>query len=63
MMRAITIEIAPETYEMPFDSEKVKDSEALHVLLSFVDPGDDYSVRFFNLPEDWTPTDNTVHYM
>lgn len=33
-------------YEMPFPSREVWDSEALHYLLSFVDPGEEYTVSF-----------------
>lgn len=33
-------------YEMPFPSAAVSDSKALHHLLCFVDPGDDYTVSF-----------------
>lgn len=38
-----------EKFEMEFSSVSVKDSKALHHLLSFVDPGDDYTVVFKNL--------------
>lgn len=35
-------------YEMPFPSKEVWDSQALHYLLSFVDPGVEYTVSFKN---------------
>jgi hypothetical protein len=33
-------------YEMPYPSKDVTDSKALNYLLSFVDPGDEYTVTF-----------------
>lgn len=35
-----------QKYEMNYPSKGVTDSEALHYLLSFVDPGDEYTVSF-----------------
>lgn len=50
-MRAIVITGKVETFETRFDAATVKDSEALHNLLCYVNPGDDYTVAFYNVPE------------
>jgi hypothetical protein len=47
--RVITIKNSLETWEMKFDPDKLKDSEALHHLLGFVDPGEEYTVQFKNV--------------
>lgn len=54
-MRNVVVEKTDNKYALrfthTFDSEKVKDSEALHTLLCEVDPGETYSIRFFNVTE------------
>lgn len=44
----ITNSITNEKWEMPFFSDEMKDSEALHYMLCMTDPGDDYTIHFWN---------------
>ncbi len=37
-----------EKFAMQFDANRIKDSEAMHHLLCFVDPGEEYTVKFTN---------------
>lgn len=46
-MRIITIKDTVETYEMAYDNT-VNDAEALHVLLCYVSPEEEYTVTFKN---------------
>ena len=50
-MRIIIITNGHETWEMPFDSTVTTDSRALHMLLAYVDPGEEYTVKFTNKKE------------
>lgn len=47
--RTITVTDGHETWEMPFDSYKLSDSEMLHHILCYIRPGDNYTVTFKNM--------------
>ena len=40
------------TIESEFDSEITKDSEALHIMLCYNNPGNEYTVSFKNVKEN-----------
>ncbi len=57
MLRQMVIAntITNEKWATQFDSEITKDSEALHILLCYVNPGDNYTVSFTNETEELLP--------
>jgi hypothetical protein len=42
-------DIYAKEYSLEFDSSKYRDSEALHILLCEIQPGDKYTIEFKNL--------------
>jgi len=52
MVRIVEIIINNQQFTFMYKSSEMRDSEALHRLLCEVDPGDDYSARFYNATDN-----------
>lgn len=50
IIRWVGSNAAPHEYVWEYDIKIYRDSEALHHALAQVDPGDDYLVRFMDMP-------------